>query len=230
MTISVEEHYQYFGPEVVREIRSQLAVHGSLLPLLTKLHLQTPHDLHNQHVVLKDFIFRYGIAFFMKSVQSGMTEDEIERRKVDRLVHDIGRDPRFKSPRRRKSDLGLESPFKTPPPGTPSRRNADKKRLARPGTTGRADNSSPADNKSTPATPPASAVTPATPDETAAPGKWIETPTYKGPDRRSGVDRRKRPSDRRASLQVVFKNRRFGGRDRRKTLRREEDRKKAGAK
>lgn len=52
---------------------------------------------------------------------------------------------------------------------------------------------------------------------------------YAGPDRRvSAPDRRAGVQDRRGGLQVVFKNRRFGGWDRRKMLRREADRKRIG--
>jgi len=58
------------------------------------------------------------------------------------------------------------------------------------------------------------------------PRQMINTPTYSGPDRRLRADRRSGLPDRRSKLDIVFKNQRFGGRDRRKTVRRAADREK----
>ncbi len=55
-------------------------------------------------------------------------------------------------------------------------------------------------------------------------GEWVTTPDYSGPERRLGVERRLGPSDRRHQLETIFKNQRYGGRDRRKTIRRKDDR------
>lgn len=73
---------------------------------------------------------------------------------------------------------------------------------------------------------PEHAPTPTEPAPSQPEKKIIVTPTYVGPDRRSGKDRRRNISDRRTRLELVFQNKRFGGRDRRKWKRREEDRKK----
>jgi hypothetical protein len=52
---------------------------------------------------------------------------------------------------------------------------------------------------------------------------WIQTPTYSGPERRKGADRRVGHGDRRITLELItFKNRRFGGK-RRKGPRRATD-------
>ncbi|MCX7625281.1 MAG: hypothetical protein N2Z21_03605 [Candidatus Sumerlaeaceae bacterium] len=81
--------------------------------------------------------------------------------------------------------------------------------------------------QTSPKTPaPATANTNAT-KETEMEKKTIVTPTYTGPDRRSGKDRRRNVSDRRTRLELIYENKRFGGRDRRKWKRREEDRKKS---
>jgi hypothetical protein len=212
MTESIEEQYQYFGPDVVHVIHSEISLQGDLLRLLRRLNLQTPHELHNQHIVLRDFIFRYGIAFFLKSVRGNLSTNEIERQKTDKLMHDIGRDPRVKPPQRQKSDPGLESPSTGPPAGVKGRRATDK---LQPSGLAQA---APAQN-----------AAPAAPTQQQGSGKLIDTPTYKGPDRRIGGERRKNAADRRQSTEVVFKNRRFGG-DRRKMIRREEDRLKLGKK
>ena len=47
---------------------------------------------------------------------------------------------------------------------------------------------------------------------------------YAGRERRSGVERRQPHSDRRTEVELIYRNRRFGGRDRRKTIRRACDR------
>ena len=43
---------------------------------------------------------------------------------------------------------------------------------------------------------------------------------YTGPERRSGADRRQPNADRRTEVELIYRNRRFGGRDRRKATRR----------
>ncbi len=65
-------------------------------------------------------------------------------------------------------------------------------------------------------------ATPTVAPTTPAPGQ-IETPTYQGPDRRSGSERRSKP-DRRDKIDAINKNKRYGG-DRRKSAqgRRKED-------
>jgi len=70
--------------------------------------------------------------------------------------------------------------------------------------------------------PPVASPKPAEPTEP----RIIVTPTYVGPERRSGKDRRRNKYDRRLQVELIYHNRRFGGRDRRKSIRREEDRKK----
>lgn len=57
--------------------------------------------------------------------------------------------------------------------------------------------------------------------------RHISVPGYEGPDRRKGRDRRGTKRDRRSKVDIVYHNHRFGGRDRRKTVRRAEDREKA---
>lgn len=206
MPVNIDEFYQQFGPEVSREVRGEITRFGSLLPLLRRLGLHTPSELDEQHTHLRNFIFQYGVAFFLNTVRQGLSPAEIERRKVHRLVYEIAREPKEKRPRRRASDLGLPS---KPSPGHPLRRASDKRLNPQPGTSGKQQ------------------MPPTTAPEAEDKAGWIRTPTYYGPNRRFRGDRRKGVADRRAQLVTVFKNRRFGGRDRRKMIRREEDRKKA---
>ena len=64
---------------------------------------------------------------------------------------------------------------------------------------------------------PASSTPPASPQPSGP--KHISVPGYDGPDRRRGRDRRMARKDRRTRVDIVYHNHRFGGRDRRKTVR-----------
>ncbi len=76
--------------------------------------------------------------------------------------------------------------------------------------------------------PPPPPPVPQEPDPVPPQGrKWVETDTYSGPDRRCVEDRRHGTGDRRARVDIIYKNHRFGGRDRRKAVRRAADREKS---
>src|SRR5262245_28875862 len=83
---SVEEMYGHFGPDVVKEIKAQVMEHGGMVPLLKKLNLAIPSNLDSQHEMLRNFIFQYGVTFFLKTLRSNMGSDDIERMKVTKLV------------------------------------------------------------------------------------------------------------------------------------------------
>jgi hypothetical protein len=187
---TLEEIYGPFGTAVVNEIRKEIEAKGGLESLLTRLNLPVSSSLVSQHEVLKAFIFQYGIAFFLKVIQSHMTPQEVEAAKGALLAKRLMGDTRSRLAARSK-DTAASSPA---PPSPPS---------------------------------PCSTTSPT--EDHAAEGKTkkiIVTPTYVGPDRRSGRDRRKTSWDRRMRVEIIFKNQRFGGRDRRKFARRQEDREK----
>lgn len=194
---TIEEMYSQFGPEVVREIKSQMLEHGGVVPLLKRLNLSIPTSLENQHDMLRNFIFQYGVTFFVKALKSNMASDDVERMKVSKLVSQSHQMPdgtrrqrsSDENAQRRSTDSGLRRRASDKQEGGASNRQASPER-------------------------PVSGL--------------IITPTYKGPDRRKGRDRRAGISDRRTRVDVVFKNRRYGGRERRKTIRRAADRAKSG--
>ncbi|MCX7718178.1 MAG: hypothetical protein N2111_07235 [Candidatus Sumerlaeaceae bacterium] len=231
---SVREIYESFGLEVIQEVERYLAQHGDLTELLQRFHLQVPSRLDQQHEILSQFLYKYGITFFLKALRNNLSAAEIEHLKVMKLVSRVG------SPVRARDKSAT-----APPPLASEKKDSASSRSLTP---------VPLDcdpSASVHATPP--------PDGVAVPGMapgaadappptvhdgasrtiecpngatiteingrlWIVTADYVGWDRRSGVDRRSGLKDRRRETTVVFKNRRFGGRDRRKTVRRAEDR------
>jgi hypothetical protein len=213
--VNLEDMYKHFGPAVLHEIRSHTAMSGgSLTDLLKRLNIPSGPSVESQHVALRNFIYSYGVSFFLSAVQSNFDKEDIERMKAKRLMQ-LSRQERragskvFQSAEEMKKDLQAEHSGQVapstlqagpPPQGTPLRRKSDEvwQQQQQPA--------------------PAPAVPPGT--------KMVDSKLYNGPERRNGVERRVTQRERRQDLQVVFKNRRYGG-DRRKTVRRREDREKA---
>jgi hypothetical protein len=173
---------------------------GTIPDLLKKLNLPVPVEVDAQHAALARFIYQFGITFFFSALRHGGTGDDIERMKVQRFLDGTGGSRRSGIVTVHGSANGSPNPPQSQPQPQPQIPVGQ--------------------------TTPAPAPLPATPPPQVA--TQIRTPDYEGPDRRSGVERRVGPKDRRAKLDVVYKNMRFGGRDRRKVVRRVEDRKKQG--
>ncbi len=184
---SLEDIYGPFGQDVVRCVQRCMEREGSVASLLARFNLPAAATLNSQHEALRAFLYQYGVAFFLKVINSNMTPQEVEIAKGQLLLE------------RAVGDLRSTHVHKAAPPASP--------------------------HQPRPLAPPSNAPQDAPPGAPQAKEKqWIVTPSYVGPDRRSGKDRRRNPSDRRLRVELIFKNQRFGGRDRRKTKRRAEDR------
>jgi hypothetical protein len=222
----IKEIYSPFGKAVIDQVQLELNRHGDLKHLLQRLDEQAPDTLEEQHNVLRPVITRYGPLFFLTVAKSDWTREQVQKMKANVKA---GLDTPVPGTNRQ---LGKNPPpprtgrVLTPIPQAPPPRRvypSDRKQIVQP----RSPYSAPSKEGAHPhrrAT-----------DEPVAPAatmpqarKLIDVPTYRGPDRRVLRDRRKGPTDRRAKLDVVYKNQRFGGRDRRKTVRRASDREKFG--
>jgi len=199
---SLEDLYGSFGSQVVETLRQEIATSGDLSAILSKLNMPVPASLSAQHEALRSFIFQFGVGFFLVILKSNWTPEELERQKAQRIAATV-----------RPSAIGgaLVPPVKPPA------------------------NSSPPQQTPVPISPTVVYVTapPSPPNATPAPIEepvqevvMVDTPEYKGPERRSGVERRVGPPDRRSQLVAVNRNRRYGGKDRRKITRRACDREK----
>lgn len=157
--MNADEFYESFGTDVIKAIHAQLELgSGDIGPLLARLGLPPQPDPDSQHRILRAFIHRNGVPFFLRALKPGITPADF---------------PRLRNELRQTKQKETQYP-----------------------------------------------------DGTLR--KMINTSDYQGPDRRSGIERRKGLADRRSKTDTLhFRNRRFGGRDRRKTIRREEDRKRA---
>jgi hypothetical protein len=213
--VNIDEMYKHFGPAVLREVRMFTLQTGNLTSLLAKLHIPSGPTLDAQHVALRNFIYQYGVAFFLAAIKENVTPEEVERMKARKLLQ-VSRQERRKGSRvwrsveeMREDSLTNPSPKSTgnsqagaTAPGSPRRRRDD---------------------------PPASEAfiektSVSTPRMEKKPAAEPQAP-YTGRERRNGHERRKVSVERRRSLDIVYKNRRFGG-DRRKAVRRQADREK----
>lgn len=201
----VAKFYEPFGAEVISEIQSEITMYGNLIPLLHRLGLPTPPGLENQHQVLRDFIFRFGTAMLLKAMRSNITGPEIEHMKFERLM--------------RQSRTQAASIPATPCTANRMPRTAGTLNRGRPG--GCALLTEPLPENGSQAPPRSHGAATST---SAIPRKaWIDSRSYHGYDRRNPSDRRNGPSSRRSHLDTVFRNRRYGGRDRRGLGRRSAD-------
>ncbi|MGB9692806.1 MAG: hypothetical protein ACPL7D_11645 [Candidatus Sumerlaeaceae bacterium] len=191
---TIEELYGAFGQDVVNEVRQCMAKCGDIAPLLKRLNLPSAFTLVSQHEALRAFLFQYGIALFLKVIRSQMTPAEVETAKGEQLLSRLVGDTRARTVPQTAA--------------SPTASGASPVALPKKAQTNEAPNQS---------------------DPSGAPQQanerpLIVTPTYVGPDRRSGKDRRRNVSDRRLRVELIYRNRRFGGRDRRRYKRRAEDR------
>lgn len=215
---TLTEIYGGFGPKVLDLVRTQIQLHGTLAPLLRQLNLTPPASLQEQHKSLRAFIYQYGIAFFLKAADQGTNPMEIERLKVQKLLRSSSPEERVDPTRARQQ------------PSSGRHQQAHRRRASdRDGYGGQAYGPAPPADQV-----PRRRANDFVPQNEGQPlpaqdkPKTINVPGYSGPDRRSGTDRRK-GDERRSRLDIVFKNKRYGG-DRRKTARRADDRRGSGRK
>jgi hypothetical protein len=197
---TIEELYGSFGHSVVAEIQGHVARNGDVSRILNKLNLPPPAGLEAQHAALRAFIYQYGITFFMNAMKSDMSPNQVEQMKAERLLsRNLGDTSSRTMPRKPlgPADTGARKAYLTPPPV-----------LTPDETSGK----------------PSSATDGPQPTTEA---KWIISPSYIGADRRSGKERRHKRKDRRARVDVIYSNKRYGGRERRKSVRRADDREKS---
>jgi len=244
----IKERYGKFGPAVVEQVRVELNRHGDLKTILKRLDVQVPEELDQQHEALTKLITRYGPLFFMTVAKSDWTTEQVRgmmkklkagvdtplpgtlKRLTPKSITPLpgkklglGRDPEppeVKSP-------APPPPAKPPAPEPPLRRMGAERMVVQP----RSPYSAPSKNRigsnlvrptegaSSQSLPPVSPV---------SKGGWIEVPGYRGPDRRVRGERRVGPPDRRLTTEMIMKNKRYGGKDRRKVVRRAADRQKNG--
>jgi hypothetical protein len=177
MKPELEELYAPFGPVVRAEVEDQVRRHGSLSSLLRRLNLNVPSRIDAQHEVLRNFLYQYGIAFFLRCIRANRPATEVERQKLLRLAH--GSDYlRWSSSHPTPTDTGWRDRTGQTAEGRPAPVHA-------------------------------------------APHGAEDIPdvTSSSRDRRRG-DRRGGNPTRRSRVDAVSRNRRFGGRDRRKSDRR----------
>lgn len=205
--IELDEFYMSFGKEVIEEVKKHLELNGNLAPVLYRLNASALPGLTSQHMALRDFLYKYGTVIFLKAMRTNISTEEIERLKIQKLMSfSNATTASVKSDNRAQFPAAKITYYK---PG------GSKPGTAKPG----AGKPQPANPE-----PPKEQALPAEPEGP----KWIESPTYVGPDRRTGKDRRKAQYGRRMRTEGVRLERRKGGRrDRRQTPRREDDRVKA---
>lgn len=195
---TIEELYGAFGQDVIAEVRACMQTNGDLSPILARLNLPHSSLLTSQHEALRAFLYQYGIALFLRIMRSGMTPQEVETAKSELLLSRLVGDTRARTLPRGHQPANSHLHEQTQP---------------------RAESPS---GEVAPAAESVASTGAGAKDERPI----IVTPTYVGPDRRSGKDRRRNIADRRMKVELIFQNRRFGGRDRRRFKRRAEDRKK----
>ena len=216
MMSDIGNKYGKFGAAIVAEISVNVNRDGDLAPLLRRFGVRGVElaTLEAQHNALHEILRHYGVMFFLSVAKSDWSVEEVEkmRRNLDSSVH-------------------TPLPFKAATPGPTRLADTQSRSNPRPYVDpSLADTASGSEVKkyrspySLPSRPGGS------PDETkprpATNAPLIKTPTYEGPDRRTLKDRRGGTQDRRVNVEMIYKNRRFGGRDRRKTIRRADDRNK----
>lgn len=249
MTFSIDDFYKDFGTDVVKEVHSQVELNGNLQPLLKRLGIPSLPGVADQHQALAGFIYRYGIAFFMKVARANLSYAEVDRMKLEVLLSFRTSKPRSSSSQRTAAGFP-PSPVKRriKVPGQPTRWETVGQAVSSdqgPPSPSLADTQplAPSAGGSAPPKPPLPGLKPislSAPSPVVQPEQVpqanqpvaqvvsqpgiISVATYQGPDRRVQPDRRSGMPDRRQSVEIIFfKNRRFGG-DRRKTVRRETDR------
>ena len=247
---TIGEMYTQFGREVAREVEKILARDQSLAPVLQRFGVHPPTTPMQQHAALKTLLFRHGASFLLNCLRKDMSREEIEVAMVRRLIaasetqgHRTGGEQRL--PQAHDTAWGGNRTDATRPlagggAGTPDPSPFDSTaEFTRHGGARRWEPPHSIPHSVVPPLVPGMAVHRPPPGPAAtqplaplggAGRAWVAVPTYEGPDRRSRPERRVGPADRRATLDVVFRNKRFGGRDRRKFVRRAEDREKMRAK
>lgn len=210
---SIKDLYGQFGPDTVEIVERAILNEVNLAPLLARLGLNAPPGINDQHSVLRAFLYRYGITLFLQIVRNNLPLDEVERLKARKLIGQIPR------------NAGISAPATGHSPGS----NPHLPAAHSHGTPPPQSSPLPVNPYITPfphTPPPTQPVMPQGPPPNLPPGVvWIATSNYSGPDRRNGQDRRGTKQDRRGNVNLIlFSNRRFGGHDRRKTVRRVEDR------
>lgn len=195
---TVEELYGAFGRDVVREVESALARAGDISEILRRLNLPHSPSLAPQHEALRAFLYQYGIALFLEIMRSNLSPEEVETAKSRLLLSRLVGDTRSRVPGKVVGGSAVLGSKPSPPTTA----------LAR-------------GSRATPEPEP-----PAHKEPPVQLPPIVTVPGYAGPERRRNKDRRQLRYDRRWRVELIFKNHRFGGRDRRKTNRREEDRKK----
>ncbi|MCX7964813.1 MAG: hypothetical protein N2644_10130 [Candidatus Sumerlaea chitinivorans] len=202
---SIDEIYAPFGREVCEEVRRCAATSGDISALLARLQLPPSGSISAQHETLKAFIFQYGVAFFLEMVRSHRSPAEVEAAKAAMLLRRLTGDTRSQAvPKRPEAGIGDSNAKQASSAVSPS------------------SSVSPAPAPTSGPSSPAASPSPSATGER----KFIVTATYVGPDRRSGRDRRRASHDRRLKVELIFQNKRYGGRERRKSKRRAEDREK----
>jgi hypothetical protein len=82
----LDKYYLSFGRDVVSEVERQLDEHGNLVPILKKLGVPALPGLHNQHRALQEFLYKYGVFIFFKAAQTKISPDEINVLKMQKLM------------------------------------------------------------------------------------------------------------------------------------------------
>lgn len=228
------ERFENFGNEIMRRIDAEFRANNSLRPLCERLGLRATAALGDQAEKLQGYIYKYGVSFFLEVMDRNLSGAEVEQLKLLRTQGSTrtgrssstggGKLPAASPPR----NTAPANPPPTIAPAVPTRTLAGKPLAPRPLDSVVAKTTS---LSSAPIRPPfANAIV----ETTSQPGvrisrdpatgrRWVETAAYTGWCRRLGEDRRKGPRERREDTEITYKNRRFG-RDRRQTIRREEDR------
>ncbi|MGI8906762.1 MAG: hypothetical protein ACR2IE_09765 [Candidatus Sumerlaeaceae bacterium] len=224
----IKETYDVFGKAVVDQVQLEVNRNSDLKMLLTRLNEEVPEQLDEQHMLLKKIITRYGPLFFLTVAKSDWTPEQVERMKSNLkagLETPLPGTLRRLTPQSRASARGnaLGSGMGTSRSATPKPESAPEPRKIYP--SDRKQIVQPRSPYSAPSRHGDVAPQRRAQDRAAAPPArvLVDVPTYKGPDRRVLADRRVGPTDRRADLEMVYKNQRYGGRDRRKTVRRAAD-------
>lgn len=220
-TTDIKELYGIFGQAVIDQVQLEINRHGDLNKLLERLDEKQTDIIDRQHDILRKVITRYGPLFFLTVAKSDWSREQIQKMKQNVKA---GLDTPIPGTHRKLGPIPPSKRVATPKPTEPRRiYPSDRKQIVQPRSPYSAPSRANLDHMNRRREDMAYRG-PAATGPPAGPRAMIDVPSYRGPDRRVHADRRVGPTDRRASVALVYKNNRFGGRDRRKSVRRAADR------
>jgi hypothetical protein len=170
---SVDEIYRSIPADVASEIRLHVQMSGTLQHILKRLQIPAAHGLVHQHNALFEFIDVYGPEVFMEAIQKQLTSQEFARLKAQRLngvMSKLYETSPKSEPFRKPAPAEFQAEARTSDPSASQTSLRIEAAITSEG--GLAANEY------------------STGKAVARTARLISTPTYHGPDRRAGNERR----------------------------------------